>query len=413
MLESIVVKGVGGLLNTIIGRIGNVLTFGALSSKGPAEWFLNSNAEEVQDTIEKLTDRNETLTKSIEHLAFEIEQARGAISISEYDKAYKLQEEMNENYKEMAKAQASYHNAHRSWNYYWEGFTDEQLASIGAQIGENWNGDIWDLTPEQMAIVLSDPSIRDAIKNTGEGDYGSRVLEKLDEYADQANTLTNLTDKLNESLTGMSFDAMYDSFVSSLMDMEYSAEDAANNISEYFMKAMISNVIGEKYMEQLKGWHQKFSDYMKSDGLDAKETQELTNDYLQMTNDAIAERDAIADLVGYNPDGSSSSTSASGRGIESMTQQEAEELNGRFTALQIAGEAIRTQSSMTNGLLQALTQQIAPSITASEGMNATLKELRELAWQRNNYLSDISDYSKNLLAIKKSLSQIESNTQNL
>lgn len=412
VLESIIVKGVGGLLNSIVGRLGNILSLGALSSDA-TDWFNNSNAKEVKDTIDKLTDRNETLAKSIEHLAFEVEQARGALTIAEFDKAYKLQEEMNENYKEMAKAQASYHGAHHSWNYYWDGFTEEQLASIGSQIGENWNGDIWDLTPEQMAIVLSDPSIRESIRNTGEGDYGARVLEKLDEYADQANTLTDLTDKLNESLTGMSFDAMYDSFVSSLMDMEYSAEDAANNISEYFMKAMISNVIGEKYMETLKGWYQKFSDYMKSDGLDAKETQELTNDYLQMTKDAIAERDAIADLVGYNPDGSSSSTSASGRGIESMTQQEAEELNGRFTALQIAGEAIRTQSSMTNGLLQALTQQLTPSITASEGMNATLKELRELAWQRNNYLSDISDYSKNLVAIKKSLSQIESNTQNL
>ena len=414
VLESIIVKGVGGLLNTIIGRLGNIFTFGALSSKGPAEWFLNSNAKEVKDTIDKLTDRNETLAKSIEHLAFEIEQARGALTIAEFDKAYKLQEEMNENYKEMAKAQASYHGAHHSWNYYWDGFTEEQLASIGSQIGENWNGDIWDLTPEQMAIVLSDPSIRDAIRNTGEGDYGKRVLEKLDEYADQANTLTDLTDKLNESLTSISFDTMYDSFVSSLMDMEYSAEDAAKNISEYFMKAMISNVIGEKYMERLKKWYETFAEYMSTDGLDTKEMQELTSDYLKMTNDAIAERDAIADLVGYNPESSSSSsTSASGRGIETATQEQVSELNGRFTALQIAGEAIRTQSTMTNGLLQALTQQLTPSITASEGMNATLKELRELAWQRNNYLSDISDYSKNLVAIKKSLSQIESNTQNL
>lgn len=413
VLESIIVKGVGGLLNSIVGRLGNILSLGALSSDA-TDWFNNSNAKEVKDTIDKLTDRNETLAKSIEHLAFEIEQARGALTIAEFDKAYKLQEEMNENYKEMAKAQASYHGAHHSWNYYWDGFTEEQLASIGSQIGENWNGDIWDLTPEQMAIVLSDPSIRDAIRNTGEGDYGKRVLEKLDEYADQANTLTDLTDKLNESLTGISFDSMYDSFVSALMDMEYSAEDAANNISEYFMKAMISNVIGEKYMERLKKWYETFADYMSTDGLDTKEMQELTSDYLKMTNDAIAERDAIADLVGYNPESSSSSsTSASGRGIETATQEQVSELNGRFTALQIAGEAIRTQSTMTNGLLQALTQQLTPSITASEGMNATLKELRELAWQRNNYLSDISDYSKNLVAIKKSLSQIESNTQNL
>jgi hypothetical protein len=126
----------------------------------------------------------------------------------------------------------------------------------------------------------------------------------------------------------------------------------------------------------------------------------------------LKERDAILEASGVSLDGSSTSSS-SNRGIESMTQQEAEELNGRFTALQIAGEGIRQQSAQTNALLMALTSQIAPCIATSAESSNTLYELRELAISRNGYLSDISDYTKNLVAIKKTLSNIETNTQNL
>ena len=96
------------------------------------------------------------------------------------------------------------------------------------------------------------------IQNTGKGGYGGRLTEKLDDYIDQAGKLEELTDRLYEGLTGISFDGMYSSFIDNLMNMKYGAKDAADDISEYFMKAMLSNKIGELYSEKLKGWWEKF-----------------------------------------------------------------------------------------------------------------------------------------------------------
>lgn len=51
---------------------------------------------------------------------------------------------------------------------------------------------------------------------------------------------------------------MFDSFVNNLMDMKYEAKDAAEDIAEYFMRAMLSNKIGEMYSEKLEEWWKKF-----------------------------------------------------------------------------------------------------------------------------------------------------------
>lgn len=94
----------------------------------------------------------------------------------------------------------------------------------------------------------------ETIQNTGKGGYGDRLTDKLNDYIDQAGTLEELTNELYEGLTGMSFDSMYDSFVDNLMDMKYDAKAASEDISEYFMRAMLSNKIGELYSEKLEEW---------------------------------------------------------------------------------------------------------------------------------------------------------------
>lgn len=76
-----------------------------------------------------------------------------------------------------------------------------------------------------MKALRSDVWLWDIMESSGKGGYGERVTDKLDDYIEQAGKLEELTDSLYEGLIGMSFDSMYDSFISSLMDMEKSAED--------------------------------------------------------------------------------------------------------------------------------------------------------------------------------------------
>ena len=75
-----------------------------------------------------------------------------------------------------------------------------------------------------MKVLRSNVDMWEKIQNTGKGGYGERLTDKLNDYVEQAGKLEELTDKLYEGLTGITFDGMFDSFVNNLMDMKYEAK---------------------------------------------------------------------------------------------------------------------------------------------------------------------------------------------
>lgn len=310
-----------------VSSIFDAITFGGFSS-----WISSSNAKDVQETIDRLTDRNETLQTAIEDLTDEIKASKGTKSVAAYRDAYKYQQETNANYLQMAQAQAGYHGSHHSWNYYWGGFSQEQIAKLSSQIGRQWNGDLWNLTPEEMKVLRSNVDMWTQIQNTGKGGYGGRMTDKLDDYIDQAGKLEELTNQLYEGLTGISFDSMYDSFIDQLMDMDASAEDFADNVSEYFMRAMLSNKIGELYADRLEEWWKKFGKAMEDNDLTEAERNALQNEYMQYVEEAMKLRDQLAAATGYGDDGSGTSQSAKAGGFAAMTQDQGTKLEGMFTS---------------------------------------------------------------------------------
>ena len=311
-----------------IGNIFDALTFGGWSS-----WTTSSNAKEVQETIDRLTDRNETLQTAIEDLTDEIKASKGTKSVAAYRDAYKYQQETNANYLQMAQAQAGYHGSHHSWNYYWGGFSQAQIDKLSSQIGRQWNGDIWNLSPEEMKMLRSNVDMWTQLQNSGKGGYGGRLADKLDDYIDQAGKLEELTDQLYEGLTGISFDGMYGSFIDNLMDMKYDAKAAAEDISEYFMRAMLSNKIGELYSDKLKEWWEKFGKAMEDNDLTEAERKALSDEYMKYVDEAIKLRDNLAAATGYAPDGDGgTSQKAKAGGFSAMTQDQGTKLEGMFTS---------------------------------------------------------------------------------
>ena len=310
-----------------VSSIFDAITFGGFSS-----WISSSNAKDVQETIDRLTDRNETLQTAIEDLTDEIKASKGTKSVAAYRDAYKYQQETNANYLQMAQAQAGYHGSHHSWNYYWGGFSQAQIDKLSSQIGRQWNGDLWNLSPEEMKMLRSNVDMWTQIQNAGKGGYGGRLTDKLDDYIDQAGKLEELTDQLYEGLTGISFDSMYDSFIDQLMDMDASAEDFADNISEYFMRAMLSNKIGELYADKLEEWWKKFGKAMEDNDLTEAERNALQNEYMQYVEEAMKLRDQLAAATGYGSDGSGTSQSAKAGGFTAMTQDQGTKLEGMFTS---------------------------------------------------------------------------------
>lgn len=268
VLESIIVNGIGGLLDTVLGRIGNILSFGALSSKGPSDWFTNSNEKEVAETIDRLTKRNELLEQAIEDLTDEMKTARGAIAIRISDDAEKLQRETIDNYKVIAQAQAGYHSAHHSFNYYWRGYSQEQIDRLSAQMGRKWNGDIWNLSPEEMKMLRSNVDMWKLLQDTGKGGYGGRVAEKLDKYIEQAGKLKEITDALYENLTTTTKDNVFDSFLNSLYGLANGSEkvfdEIAENWQEMVNKMAVNNLVGAKFQKNLETWYENLAKLNKA-----------------------------------------------------------------------------------------------------------------------------------------------------
>lgn len=395
---------IGNSLKNGIGNILYAISFGGFNSL----FGIGGNKKEVEEAINRLTDRNETLQTAIEDLTDEMKASKGTQSVAAYRDAYKYQKETIDNYKRIAQEQARYSGSHHSWNYYWGGFSQEQIDRLSGKIGRDWNGDIWNLTPEEMKMLRETVDMWETIQNTGKGGYGDRLTDKLNDYIDQAGTLEELTNELYEGLTGMSFDSMYDSFVDNLMDMKYDAKAASEDISEYFMRAMLSNKIGELYSEKLEDWWKKFGASMEDNELTEEERKALQDEYMQYVEEAMKLRDKLAAATGYDKisqESYSQSSSSRGFGTE-MTHEDAGELSGRFTALQISNEEIKSQ--MINVVVG-----IGSLVSISTEGNATLGNILNQHVITNGYLEDIVKYTKPILELGSKLDKIVDNTKNM
>lgn len=392
-LESIVVNGVGGLLDNVLGRVGNILSLGALSSKGPSDWFTNSNAEKVQKTIDRLTDSNERLQKSIDKLKDTMTGTYGKESTNAYKEAKRQQETYNHNVMEIAKQQMSYHGSHHSWSSYWSGFSNEQLAKIRQNVKSDFNGDITTLTPEEMKKLLSYQDLADKIRGTGKhykgrSAYGESVLDKLEDYADLAGNLDELTEQWRESITQISFDSMKDNFISNLMDMSKSAQDFSDDFAEMMQKALLSYSMEDLMNGKLKKLYEDWADAIDAANGDSSkiDIDAFNKRYDDIVQEGLKRRDEWAKVTGYTGSSSSSQTATSG-GWASMGQDTADELNGRFTALQIAGESIAQNMTTTISQMESI-------VTLGISTNGAVLEIRNMMIMTNSYLEDIVKYSK-------------------
>lgn len=392
-LESIVVNGVGGLLDNVLGRVGNILSLGALSSKGPSDWFTNSNAEKVQKTIDRLTDSNERLQKSIDKLKDTMTGTYGKESTNAYKEAKRQQETYNQNVMEIAKQQMSYHGSHHSWSSYWSGFNDEQMKLIREKVKSDFSGDLTSLTPEEMKKLLSYQELVYKIRDTGahykgRSAYGEAVLDKLEDYADLAGNLDELTEQWRESITQISFDSMKDNFISNLMDMSKSAQDFSDDFAEMMQKALLSYSMEDLMNGKLKKLYEDWADAIDGANGDSSkiDIDSFNKRYDDIVQEGLKRRDDWAKVTGYTGSSSSSQTATSG-GWASMGQDTADELNGRFTALQIAGESIAQNMTTTISQMESI-------VTLGISTNGAVLEIRNMMIMTNSYLEDIVKYSK-------------------
>ena len=410
LLDAIGTQGLDGFVGNIfssvfksVGGIWDTLTFGGFSKL----FGIGGNEKEVQDTINRLTDRNEKLQSAIESLTEEMKSSKGSEkSVAEYNKAIKYQEEYNKNVLAKAQANAGYHSSHHSWAYYM-GWSESDIQWIRENVMAEFTGtdSLWQMSPEQMDLLRQNVDLWQKMADSGKGGYGNAVVDALDEYADLAGNLEELKEGLFEQLTGISFDSMYDSFIDTLMDMDASAEDFADNLSEYFMRAMLSDKIGNMYSQKLEDWWNRFGESMKDGNLSESERNSLQNEYMGYVNEALKLRDELAAATGYDKAGSSSQQSASSRGFGTeMTHEDAGELSGRFTAVYESNLRIETAEQQQTVAITELRGSIGSLTSQVTGLYNIADETRTIL--ANSYL-ELQQIRENTGEIVKPIKQMQ------
>ena len=283
-----------------------------------------------------------------------------------------------------------------------EGWNEAEKAigtSAYNQIRDGRMTGLFDLSVEQLEkLQMEAPTFWAKL----DGDV-SGYLEQIIACNDKTEEMHDL---LNQSLTQTSFDDVYSSFLDALSDMGTSSEEFADNFEKYMQKAILNSMLVDKYKSRINAWYEAFAKANDDDaGITTTEYENLQRDWNAIVSDAMAERNALMEQFDWASE-SSSSQSSSQTGFAAMSQDTGEELNGRFTALQISNEEIKNSMLFVLGSLSSL------CTTASDG-NILLMEMRNLAVMSNGHLEDIAKYTKVMLGFGEKLDNIDRNTQKI
>ena len=383
---------------------------GAIKSLGSALGIGNgSNAKEVAETTNRLTESNERLQYSIEQLKSSIDKTSGMSAVSNYQKAYDAQKQINKQSMEILQAQMGYHGSHHSNAYYWN-LSAQDYAAINRTLAQqsavrggyvnstinkvNSLEDIYKLTPEQMKDIRT--YNQDVWKNmTDQGKYDK--TEYWENYTDLAEKLEELTDKINQNLTQTTFDSLKDNFISNLMDMSKSAQDFANDFTTMLNKSMLNFAVDDLANKRLKALYEKWADKMKQGQLSNADLDILKKEYDNIVNEGLKIRDNIAAITGYKE--AQSQQTATGKAIEAITADQASSLIGIGYAVQIAQE-------QGNEVRKAIAVDVSFLRIYAEQTYNNISEMRDIQYQGLQQLEAINKNTAPIILIREDIANM-------
>ena len=359
------VEQIGGSLLEGVGNILNTVTFGGLSS-----WLGDGSSDKnLEKDLSRLSESNNNLKTSIDALADKMDEASSMQDITtSYEKQKEaIQDQIKNTQESMYRSGAAYTSGH-----WYKAYTDGKHSSNkkinDAMSSEDWDkvskaagvsvrsaSDFWNLTSEQMANVAAYAATQyDKIKQYGDDGY-KNASQYMNTYIEYYKQLEQLENSYREKLTSISFDSVESDFKSMLENMDSDSTDFADSFQKKMASAIINSLMVDKYKQRLQDWYKSFSSTFENKNLTKEELykaqDKLKQEYMAISKDALDERDSLKDALGWKDNFSQSASSGS---FESMSQDTGEELNGRFTAVQIATEGTYEEAKLINTKLDAI-----------------------------------------------------------
>lgn len=242
------------------------------------------------------------------------------------------------------------------------------------------NADIWSKLPEWL----------------------QQAIDKFVEFNDQTK---ELEETLNEDLFQTTSKSIEEAILEGLKSGKKGIADFGEDFEEIMRNALLQSFVIDQLRGKAQEFYKKYTLLADSDengklDLTAEEISDLREDWNDIIRAATEEAKNIDAIVGGS---SSSSQEASSKGFATMSQDSADELNGRFTALQISGEESKNQLILLNQVTSAL-------LSVNQQGNATLNDMLYQQVLTNGYLADIARYTKALQEIRADIAVVKTNT---
>ena len=376
MLTGMLIGGpVGAAIGGAVGVTKSLLK--GIFSIGGYDW------EAYNDMMDRYKSLEETWDRLIDKKKEYISEGYGIEAENIRKDTERLIREQTEAARRMGNA---WIDAGRSWRSHSQGYLLNRNMSdtakgqaIGA-FGSDWQRNILQMSSEQLRKLYEDSSMAQFWAELKQ--YGGDFYDIIMRIVNEQENLESVADTLNERLTFRSFDDVESSFNEMLTDMGKDAKDFSDDMEDNFQNAIIRTFVYSKYQAKLKAFYERWADAMKGD-LNAGELETLRTEYMNIVNDAINERNQIADALGFKK--SATEQNSTSGGFQTMSQDTANELNGRFTAIQMDVSSVRQM----------------------------MAELQGISLNNMGYLEDIAKNTFQLYEINDRLGKIEQNTARL
>ncbi|MEI3137032.1 MAG: hypothetical protein V8T66_11430 [Phocaeicola sp.] len=169
------------------------------------------------------------------------------------------------------------------------------------------------------------------------------ALEQIIACDDQ---IDDLGEKMNEVMTGVDFSSFQNSFVDMLNDLDSTSQDFADNFEKYLQNAVFSSLIANKYKSRIEALYKDWTE--KADGgLTTDEVNKLRQDYQNIINDMLAEREQIMNSFGWESSSSGSSQSPGSGALTTMSQDS-------ISTFEAIGRNMQTHLANTDKFVQEI-----------------------------------------------------------
>lgn len=368
----------------------------------------------AQETIDSYNNLMEVMDGVISRQQALLDGLSGADAVEAYNRAKDLIDKQIDMTKKLGLAQLNAGSSSGSHSYGYRAIRDlraydKELKAIGIDLnslGGRAEG-LFELDPEVIRQLRDDvPEAWLKIDDDARG-----YLETLIDLDDKTK---ELEEDSKEALTGISFDSARSELRNLLLDTDTTMAEVSEHFEDYMRQAIVNTIIDKTLSERIKKWYEKFSEAMADGELSDLEKRDLQETYKKIYEDAAKERDAAFEAAGLGKETKAEAQKATARGFETMTQDQAAELNGRFTALQESGNVISEQNLTQTSLLSSIVASIGGVLSANDSVRDIAGEIRDFQVQSFLEIQEINNTTKSidktLKTMSKDIEQVKRNT---